>query len=88
MIARMTLKNHPRVKHLRSLWIKQVTWLDDQGVLVLGPRRLRVNYINLIQVSRARSNRISRRARESNPARSPPRQLIVWTVTLVLLAVR
>lgn len=63
MIARMTLKNHPRIKHLRTLWIRQATWLDYHGVLIPGPMRIKLDYIKVIQ-------------------------LVVWTATLVLLAVR
>lgn len=51
LIAQLTKSDDLRVKHLRSLWIRQVRILDSEGGLALTAFKIRITYVNIIQVS-------------------------------------
>lgn len=48
-MARLTLRSHPRLRHLRVLWTKVAVLLENRAGLVAA-RSIKLNYIKLIQV--------------------------------------
>lgn len=63
LIAKLTLSKSVRVHHMRSLWLKQVLILDNQGGLALTALGLSITYVYIIQ-------------------------LVIWTLTIFVLALK
>lgn len=51
LIAHMAHSRDVRMRHLRELWLRQISMLDGEGGVALTAFRIRVTYVNIIQVS-------------------------------------